>query len=436
MGRYAGLGRSWWTPIRVSIVVGLLVYAVGWLSKGYCLANGWGAPQRYMYLCYSDIPILYSARGLADGAFPYLLDPGPGQQVLEYPVLTGVFMYVAAWVTRLLGGGGPTFFGVNVVGMSALLAWTIASTGLTVRRRPWDALMVALAPVVALAGFVNWDLLAIALTSASPGRVVPAAPGGGRHVAGPGCGGQVLPAGDRRPDRPALRPAGAVAGAGRVPRGGTRRRGWWSTCPVMLANFEGWSRFYTFSRERGMDFGSPVVRPHAGGHRHPGRRRELPGHRARSCWRAPAIAWLVLRAPQPPRLARPGVPDGRRVRPDEQGLLAAVRAVGPPAGGPGPAPVARPADLAGAESAYFVGIWWFLVGYGTQDKGLHEGWYVAATAAHWLATAWLMAMVAPRRVVAPATIPCAPTGSPRTSTTRAAVCWTRSPGGVPSPGRP
>ena len=95
----------------MSILIGLLVYAVGWLSKGYCLANGWGAPQRYMYLCYSDIPILYSARGLADGAFPYLLDPGPGQQVLEYPVLTGVFMYVAAWVTRLLGGDSQTFFG-------------------------------------------------------------------------------------------------------------------------------------------------------------------------------------------------------------------------------------------------------------------------------------------------------------------------------------
>ena len=51
-------------------------------------------------------------------------------------------------------------------------------------------------------------------------------------------------------------------------------------------------------------------------------------------------------------------------------------------------------ELMTAESAYFVGIWWFLVGYGTQDKGLHEGWYVAATAAHWLATAWMMALVA------------------------------------------
>ena len=26
-----------------------------------------------------------------------------------------------------------------------------------------------------------------------------------------------------------------------------------------------------------------------------------------------------------------------------------------------------------AEAAYFVAIWWYLVGYGTEDKGLHEG---------------------------------------------------------------
>ena len=27
--------------------------------------------------------------------------------------------------------------------------------------------------------------------------------------------------------------------------------------PIMLARFEGWARFYTFSSERGADFGSP-----------------------------------------------------------------------------------------------------------------------------------------------------------------------------------
>ena len=38
-------------------------------------------------------------------------------------------------------------------------------------------------------------------------------------------------------------------------------------------------------------------------------------------------------------------------------------------------------------------IWWYLVGYGTQDKGLHYGGYALAVGVHWLATAWLMGLV-------------------------------------------
>ena len=260
----------------MSIVVGLLVYAVGWLSKGYCLANGWGAPQRYMYLCYSDIPILYSARGLADGAFPYLLDPGPGQQVLEYPVLTGVFMYVAAWVTRLLGGGGPTFFGVNVVGMSALLAWTIASTGLTVRRRPWDALMVALAPVVALAGFVNWDLLAIALTSASLAAWSRRHPAVAGMWLGLAVAAKFYPLVIVGPIVLLCAAARAVAGAGRVPRGGARllAGGQRAGDAGQLRGLVAVLHVLPGARDR---LRLAVVRPDAGGRRHPGRRRELPG---------------------------------------------------------------------------------------------------------------------------------------------------------------
>ncbi len=391
MGRYARVGRSWWTPIRVSIVAGLLVYAVGWLSKGYCLANGFGAPQRYMYLCYSDIPILYSARGLADGAFPYLLEPGPGQAVLEYPVLTGVFMYVAAWVTRLLSGDSLTFFAVNVVGMSALLAWTIVSTGRTVARRPWDALMVALAPVVALAGFVNWDLLAVALTSAS------LAAWSRRHPAVAGMWFGLAVAAKFYP-LVLLGPIALLCAR----RGQWRALGGFLTgalgswlvvsVPVMLANFEGWSRFYTFSRERGMDFGSPWYALSLIGVELPA---EILNPLASGSFlvACAGIAWLALRAPEPPRLAALAfLTVGAFVLTNKVYSPQYVLWVLPLA------VMARPRwrDLLiwqAAESAYFVGIWWFLVGFGTQDKGLHEGWYVAATAAHWLATAWLMCLV-------------------------------------------
>jgi uncharacterized membrane protein len=391
VGRHAAIGRGWWTPIRFCIAVGLVVYALGWLSKGYCVVNGWGAPQRYMYLCYSDIPLLYSSRGLADGVFPYLLDPAAGQQVLEYPVLTGVYLYLAAWVTRSLGGHAVTFFAVNVVGMSALLAWTIASTSRTVLRRPWDGLLVALAPAVALAGFINWDLLAVALAAAAIAAWSRSRPG----LAGVWLGlaaaakfyplvliGPVLVLCVRRRQ---WRPLGVFL----LTAGGS-----WLlvNLPVMIANFQGWARFYTFSRERGIDFGSPWYALSLLGVPMPADSLNIraTGAFAVACL---GIALLGLLAPHPPRLAAlaflvvAAFALTNKVYSPQYVLWVLPLAV-----------LARPRwrDLLiwqAAEAAYFVAIWWYLVGYGTQDKGLHQGWYVTATAAHWVATAWLMALV-------------------------------------------
>jgi len=76
----------------LATVMTAVAAVVGYLTKSHCLLNGWGA-GRYTHLCYSDIPPLYTWRGLADGAIPYLSDL-PADQVLEYPALTGVFVYL------------------------------------------------------------------------------------------------------------------------------------------------------------------------------------------------------------------------------------------------------------------------------------------------------------------------------------------------------
>lgn len=391
LGRRARIGMSWWTPVRVSIVLGILVYAVGWLSKGYCLTRGWGAPQRYMYLCYSDIPLLYESRGIADGAFPYLLDPGPDQQVLEYPVLTGVLMYLAGWATRILHGDSRVFLAVTVVAMAALLSWTIASTAATVRRRPWDGSMVALAPVVALAGFVNWDLLAVALTAAGLASWSARRPAVAGMWIGLAVAAKFYPLVLVGPvvvlcaRRGRWRPAGAfLAGAA----------GAWLAVnlPIMLANPDGWARFYTFSRERGIDFGSPWYALTLTGVSIPaGSINTLAmGTFAAACL---AILALALLAPRPPRLAALALLTvgafvlTNKVYSPQYVLWVLPLAV-----------LARPRwrDLLLwqlGEAAYFVGIWWYLVGYGTQDKGMPYGWYVIATACHWVATAWFMGMV-------------------------------------------
>src|SRR5215203_2230757 len=81
------------------------MFALGMVQKVPCWNGSWFAGQtaQYVHACYSDIPHLYQGRGFADGLVPYF-DRIPdnisgGMAYLEYPVLTGVFMEVAAWLT-------------------------------------------------------------------------------------------------------------------------------------------------------------------------------------------------------------------------------------------------------------------------------------------------------------------------------------------------
>ena len=157
------LGTGWWNALRVLVVMTAVAAVAGYLTKAHCVLNGWG-PGKYTHLCYSDIPPLYQLRGLADGAIPYVSDL-PVDQVLEYPALTGVFVYVAARLTP--AGDTSWFFHVNVLMLLACWIVAVLATAVAQRSRPWDAAMVALAPGIIFAGTVNWDLLPVALVAVS-----------------------------------------------------------------------------------------------------------------------------------------------------------------------------------------------------------------------------------------------------------------------------
>ncbi|MEV6120256.1 glycosyltransferase 87 family protein [Streptomyces sp. NPDC052077] len=260
LGRRALLGTSWWTPVRVIVLVAIGMFVLGLVQKAPCYNGGWffGASTQYTHACYSDIPHLYQGRGFADGLVPYF-DKLPGDMdYLEYPVLTGVFMEVAAWLTT---GSGTIqhqeqwYWMVNAGMLMACAAVIAVCVTRTHARRPWDGLLVALAPALALTATINWDLLAVALTSAA--LLMWAR----RHAFAFGV---LLGLATAAKLYPFLLLGPLLVLCWRAGRwreygaalGGTVLSWLVVNLPVMIFAFEGWSKFYTFSQERGVDFGS------------------------------------------------------------------------------------------------------------------------------------------------------------------------------------
>jgi uncharacterized membrane protein len=171
-GRHAVTGRAlFWTPLRVCLLFTVLVLSVAWAKQAPCANGRWTGSKQYTHLCYNDAVPLFGIHGLSAGKVPYLDSP------VEYPVLTGGFMQLAAVIgrayDRLAAGIGSlphgvpvqTYYVVTCLLLSVLaLVVTRGVLGLT-GRRPWDAAMVALSPVLLMYAFNNWDLLAVALTT-------------------------------------------------------------------------------------------------------------------------------------------------------------------------------------------------------------------------------------------------------------------------------
>ena len=177
VGRHAMPGRGWWSPTRVVLLVATCTYLFGMVFRLPCRITAPGqASDWFKLMCYSDIPLLYADRGLLQGNTPYV-DSGD-YSVLEYPPLTGWFLEIERLVSRVLGapqGVGLTeqqeidstllFFDVNAVLLGALFLITVWAQVHTVPGRPWDAMMLAASPCVAVAALINWDLLAVACTA-------------------------------------------------------------------------------------------------------------------------------------------------------------------------------------------------------------------------------------------------------------------------------
>lgn len=172
-GRHAVVGRAlFWTPLRISLLFTTAVLALAWLKQAPCADGNWTGWVQYTHFCYSDTVPLFGLHDLDTGALPYLDSP------VEYPVLTGGFMALAAAVAGVYDGAAgasgllpdvppvESYYVITslLLSVCALLT-TRAVLGLS-GRRPWDAAMVGLSPLLFVHAFTNWDLFAIALATA------------------------------------------------------------------------------------------------------------------------------------------------------------------------------------------------------------------------------------------------------------------------------
>ncbi|WP_131101779.1 glycosyltransferase family 87 protein [Streptomonospora litoralis] len=255
------------------VVLGAVGAVLAYLAKWPCRFGGaWIEGGQYTYACYSDIFPLYYRDELGTGAVPYL------DVQTEYPVLTGGLHYLAARAVAWLpdSARGFAYFDVTAAVLGCCLVVAVVGTGHIAGRgglaaaggdfHPRAALLaggfVALAPSAVLTGLINWDLLAVALLVGgllcyARGRMWAAGALIGLATAAKFYPFLVLGPLFVLALRELWRKEGGLPLSGFLRTLGGAVAAWAAVnLPVVLAAPDNWATFFTFSRERGADWGS------------------------------------------------------------------------------------------------------------------------------------------------------------------------------------
>ncbi len=184
LGRHARPGGLWFDPAPWALLLSTINWVLLLWRQAPCQQYTFGKPVNpFLRLCYSDIPVFFQNNGIGSGAGIYSDAASP------LPVLVGYLASLDRFIIRLLGAGvGPDasgqaqldssymFFVLAAIGLfCAFLALVLAHLQMGrdsfsdatrgVRVRSFDALLIAIAPVVFTGGLISWQLLPVALTS-------------------------------------------------------------------------------------------------------------------------------------------------------------------------------------------------------------------------------------------------------------------------------
>jgi len=139
--------------LQIALIVTLVASVLSFGKFNHCRSSGWGSPDVYIHMCYSDISALYGAREVNTDQWPY----ASSENSVEYPVLTGVVM----WATGLLiddPNGYRPYFDLNILLIALLL---FASVFILWRLKPEYVALFPIAPAVFGSLFINWDIYAV-----------------------------------------------------------------------------------------------------------------------------------------------------------------------------------------------------------------------------------------------------------------------------------
>ncbi|WP_246342207.1 glycosyltransferase family 87 protein [Actinomadura verrucosospora] len=239
--------------------VAALVCALGWLQKQPCASAKFDFIKTTKHACYTDVYPLYYVRGLSDGKIPYF-DSFTGSDIhhVEYPVLSGGFMQLAAWLVKPFGvdARGMAFYNVTALLLAVLAIVAVLATAYAAGRRSLRAgLMVALSPSLLLTAYINWDLLAVALSALALAAWSARRPALAGAMLGLAIAAKFYPLLFLGPLVLLCVRAGQWRAMGRMLAG---TAGAWLAVnvPVMVFAWDGWVEFYSFSQKRGIDWGS------------------------------------------------------------------------------------------------------------------------------------------------------------------------------------
>lgn len=225
-----------WSPYAAAVVS----FGAGLWQKWPCHSAGWPYQRDLIFgkYCYSDLPVLYVGRDLADGHFPYATS-------FEYPVLTG---YLAGLTARLVDTPAAYYLLNSVI----LLACTLVTVWAVIRLASVGAaLVVALSPVLVVTSTINWDMVPVMFTCLALLAWARERPESAGLAIGLGAATKFYPALLlfalllSRQWLPFARAAGVAAVAWLV-----------ANLPVMVFFPHGWLEFFRLNRSRPADFGS------------------------------------------------------------------------------------------------------------------------------------------------------------------------------------